>query len=210
MFALAGAKVVVPSAVHVEPFAETDALTIVPLRESFSHAGGACDPYVISVVAAPVDDRVMNSIVPLGVTSRITWAAVAESDSRIMTPAFAHACVFCSDVTRATTWTLPFIGWKTYRNASLVPQISAPDPLTVNVPFDAEALPAMPVEPTSCVVHGDGSVPLGGGGGGGGGGGFAAVPAVVNDQIGDVPTSDGFTGVAFVRAITLQKYVVPV
>src|SRR5437899_1387257 len=97
MFALAGAKVVVPSAVHVEPFAETEALTVVPLLESFSHAGGACDPYVISVVAAPVDDRVMNSIVPLGVTSRITWADVAETDSRIMTPAFAHACVFCSE-----------------------------------------------------------------------------------------------------------------
>jgi hypothetical protein len=66
-----------------------------------------------------------------------------------MTPAFAHVCVFCRAVTRATTCVSPLIGWNAYRNASVVPQMSAPDPLTVKVPLDAEALPAMPVAPTS-------------------------------------------------------------
>ena len=57
--------------------------------------------------------------------------------------------------------------------------MSAPAPLTVKVPVvDAyDALPACPVEPTSCVSQGDGK----GSGGGGGGGGAAVVNATLSN-----------------------------
>ena len=38
------AMLVVPICVHVVPLAETDPVTIIPLRVSFSHAGAACAP----------------------------------------------------------------------------------------------------------------------------------------------------------------------
>src|SRR3954470_12283486 len=62
---------------------------------------------------------------------------------------------------RATISTSPFTAWDTYRNASLLPQTSAPAPATVNVPFANDALPATPVDPMSDVIHGDGT-PAGG------------------------------------------------
>jgi hypothetical protein len=42
-----------------------------------------------------------------------------------------------------------------------------------------------------------------------GAGGGPAAPPVVKDHVGDVPMSDGLTGVALVRDTTFQKYVVP-
>src|SRR3954466_15273306 len=53
--------------------------------------------------------------------------------------------------------TSPVTLWYTYRNASVVPQMSAPAPETVNVPFANDALPAIPVDPTTAVAHGDGT-----------------------------------------------------
>ena len=127
-------------------------------------------------MVAPAVDRVMNSMPPLGRTSRITWAAFAVSASRSMTPAFAYWFVFCSPLIRATIWMLPDTGWLTYWKASVEPQMSAPLPLTVNVPLEAEADPARPTAPTSWFRHGDGSVDEGG----------TVADAVVNDQTGPV------------------------
>ena len=91
----------------------------------------------------------MNSTAPVGRTSRITWADPAVSVSRHMTPAFAYVFVFCTAVARATIWPSPLTGWLTKLNASAVPQMSAPDPLTVNTPLEKLALPAAPTAPTS-------------------------------------------------------------
>ena len=57
---------------------------------------------------------------------------------------------------RATTVRSPLTGWFTKLNVSEVPQI-VPAPLTVMVPFNAEALPAAPVAPTSWSTQGVGS-----------------------------------------------------
>ena len=59
---------------------------------------------------APVLLRVMNSTSPVGRTSRITCAAFAAVDSRIITPAFAYGCVFARLTTRATICPSPLSG----------------------------------------------------------------------------------------------------
>ena len=50
--------------------------------------------------------------------------------------------------------------WWTKANASSVPQMSSPAPLTVNVPAEADALPAAPTLPMSINAHGAGSCVL--------------------------------------------------
>src|SRR3954463_1511374 len=102
------------------------------------------------------------------------WAEPALSDDRIITPALAHAAVFCTLATRATIVTSPSTGWYTKWNASAVPHTSAPAPATVNVEFAKVALPDAPTAPTSTSTHGLGTgspPPLG-------------VPAVVKLQTG--------------------------
>jgi hypothetical protein len=96
---LAMFNVVLPTVVQVLPFDETDAVTVVPLRVSLSHAGGGCVAVPRNVVVAPVADRVMNSIAPFGRTSSTTLAALGDSDSRSITPAFAKVLVFWRLVT---------------------------------------------------------------------------------------------------------------
>ena len=66
--------------------------------------------------------------------------------------------VFCSLRTRATIAPSPASGCVTAVNESALPQMSEPAPLTVNVPFEADALPARPTAPTSESVHPAGSV----------------------------------------------------
>src|SRR3954451_17921743 len=117
----------------------------------------------------------MNSMVPPGVTSSSTCAEFGVSACRSMIPAFAHCCVFWIAVTRATTCTSPEVLCDTYWNESVVSQMSAPAPATVNTPFDDDALPVSPVDPTSWFVHGEGRLPD-----------PDAALVVVNDQTGPV------------------------
>src|SRR5687768_14584448 len=101
-------------------------------------------------------------------------AESAVSRSRIMMPAFTQSCTYSIDVTRAMTSTSPFTGCQTNRNASALPQISAPPPSTVNVPLVAVAVPVTPTAPISSVCQGEGSV-------GAGGGDAATVTVTVDD-----------------------------
>src|ERR1043165_2043072 len=57
-------SVVLPMLVHVLPFAEIDAVTVLPLRASFSQTGVPCDPPAMPMVDVPADDRSRNSILP--------------------------------------------------------------------------------------------------------------------------------------------------
>src|SRR5438093_4142235 len=67
MFALAPIDVgVLPTVVHVEPFADTEPVTVPPLRASLSHCGDPWLPPAMKLVAPPVDERVMNSRLPSG------------------------------------------------------------------------------------------------------------------------------------------------
>src|SRR3954466_14063982 len=56
--------------------------------------------------------------------------------------------------TRATIWPSPVNVWYANWNASLVPQMLAPAPRTVNVPALYVDDPAWPVLPTSWICHG--------------------------------------------------------
>src|SRR3954452_17134202 len=87
------------------------------------------------------------------------WAEPALSDDRIITPALAHAAVFCIVATRATIVTSPSTGWYTKWNASAVPHTSAPAPAAVKVESAKLALPLAPTAPTSASSHGLGSDP---------------------------------------------------
>src|SRR5262249_43961213 len=94
-------SVVLPTVVHVLPSADTAPVTVLPLRVRRIHAGGVLNAVARNVVSAPALDRIMNSRSPVGRTSRMTWAALAAVDSRIITPAFANVFVFCMLVSRA-------------------------------------------------------------------------------------------------------------
>src|SRR5688572_27727272 len=78
-----------------------------------------------------------------------------------MTPAFAHALVFCRLATRAVIVPSPLSDWYTKWNSSKLSQMSAPEAFTVKVPPEWDALPAMPTLPMSRFCHGDGSEPPG-------------------------------------------------
>src|SRR6266513_4246420 len=84
---------VAPTVCHDDPSDDTNAVTVDPARASFSQAGGDCREPVMYLVAVPVDARDVNSMSPVGRTSRITFAAFEAADSRIITPAFANMFV---------------------------------------------------------------------------------------------------------------------
>ncbi len=96
------AIVVLPTVVHVEPSADMKPVTVVPERTSLSQTGAARVAPASHDVCPPLVDRVMNSMLPLGSTSRITCADPAVRSPRNITPAFALAFVFWMLVTRAT------------------------------------------------------------------------------------------------------------
>src|SRR5579862_1606391 len=101
--ALAGNEMVVlPTVVHVEPSADTKPVTVEPERTSLSHTGAVSVAPASQDVWPPLADRVMNSMLPLGSTSRITCADPAVRSPRNITPAFALVFVFWMLVTRAT------------------------------------------------------------------------------------------------------------
>src|SRR5262249_40407563 len=85
--------VTLPTVVHEEPSPDTDPVTVLPLRESRSHAGTGRVAPARYVVSPPIDERVMNSMLPSGRKSRMTCAAFAAVDCRSMTPAFANVLV---------------------------------------------------------------------------------------------------------------------
>src|SRR5215510_11603156 len=64
------AVVMLPTVVHEEPSAEMDPVTVLPLRESRSHAGAGWVAPAKYVVSPPVDERVMSSMLPSGRKSR--------------------------------------------------------------------------------------------------------------------------------------------
>src|SRR5580765_2398180 len=99
----------------------------------------------------------MNSMAPLGRTSRITWAEFAAVDARNITPALANGFVFWMLPTRTTICASPAIGCVTAWKASAVPQMSEPAPRTVYTPLAYVALPPSPTVPMSWLVHGAGS-----------------------------------------------------
>src|SRR5206468_3629931 len=121
-------SVVLPTVRQSDPSAEIDPTIVDPDRVSFSQVGRACEALLSHDVTALVDGRVMNSIWLAGSTSSITCAAFAASDSRLITPAFAFAFVFCKFVTRATICASPAMPCSTNWNASDEAQISAPAP----------------------------------------------------------------------------------
>ena len=108
-------SVVVPTVVHEEPLDETEPVTVDPERTSLSHVGvgGDCDAPESQAVDPPGVDRVMNSMLPLGLSARMTCAAFAASDSRSMTPALAKPFVSSMCVTLATICVLSEIACET-------------------------------------------------------------------------------------------------
>src|ERR671925_2183304 len=48
---------VLPTSVHDVPFGDTDAVTVLPLRVSFSHAGTPCALPAMNAVAPPLAER---------------------------------------------------------------------------------------------------------------------------------------------------------
>src|SRR3954469_2805050 len=89
------------------------------------------------------------------------YADEGVSDARIITPILVHGAVFSIVATRAMISPSPFNGWYAKWNASEVPQISAPAPSSVNVPFANDARPLTPTSPMSCESHGAGRVDAG-------------------------------------------------
>ena len=91
-----------PSAVHVLPSADADAVIVLPLRCSFSQYGAAASGPPVWTVAPPSSGRRWKATPFSAYTSTNAWAADGWSEARIMTPAFVQASARCSVVTRAT------------------------------------------------------------------------------------------------------------
>src|SRR4051812_49459302 len=72
-----------------------------------------------------------------------------EVELRIMTPALVQLLATWIEATRATIDPSPVSDRYANRKASSVPQMSAPDPVTENVPFENVVLPVAPTAPMS-------------------------------------------------------------
>src|SRR3954464_8856855 len=94
-----------------------------------------------------------------GVAKNDRCRALGDKPSRIMMPALVQAATFSIDATRAVITKLPVTLRCTNWNSSAVPQISAPDPFTVNVPFAYDALPAAATSPMSWLTQPAGNPP---------------------------------------------------
>src|ERR1700730_11384520 len=105
---------VLPSQLHCRPSVGTNPLIVVaPDHASFNQTGICWDPPARNVVDCPSLDRVMNSISPVGRTSRMTWASdhPPRPPRRMSIPALANGFVFCTPVTRATICPIRGSGW---------------------------------------------------------------------------------------------------
>ena len=96
------ATLMLPTVVHVEPSADTEPVTVDPDRTSLSHAGTGSVAPASQAVDPPSLVRDMNSTLPPGWTSMMTFAAVDDCELRNIRPALAFALVFWRLVTRAT------------------------------------------------------------------------------------------------------------
>src|SRR5262249_56723286 len=92
-----------------------------------------------------------------GAATISTYIALAASESRNITPALAHGSVFVREFTRAMMLASPVRGWEAKLKASLFPQMSAPEPITVNEVPSPLAVPAPPTAPTSWSDQGAGN-----------------------------------------------------
>jgi len=86
----------------------------------------------VLLVVPPAPARRWNAMPLAADASMNACCESAVSDARIITPAFTHAFTSCGIVaTRATMVASPARGVYAKWNASAVPQMSAPEPLTV-------------------------------------------------------------------------------
>ena len=115
-------------------------MNCAPLRVSRTQRGAAPETPVLALTPDTAVRR--TNATPLdGVTSTEACIDRGSSVWRIMMPALVHAFTFCTELTRATIEPSPGSGTYAYRNASAVPQMSAPALLTVKTPLASTALP---------------------------------------------------------------------
>src|SRR5687768_5055969 len=136
---------------------------VFPVRCSLTHAGGAPSGPAVCTESALSLTRRWNAKPFPGEPIIIACLDPGVSDARIMTPAFVHRSTYSRLCTRATIAPSPVIVRYAKWNASAAPQMSAPDPLTVNTPLSYAVLPAAPTAPTSWAAQPAGS-PAGGSG----------------------------------------------
>src|SRR5215831_5664508 len=159
------ATVTDPTLVQTCPSCDTSPVKSLPVRVSRSQTGNDAVEPATNAIEAPSADRAMNSTPPSGLTSRITRAEVLPKASNTR-PALANAFVFCSLTTRVVSWLLVGsrllgpIGCATVWNASKVPQMSAPSPLTKKLPVASSyvAKPVVFTGPVSKLIHGEGTL----------------------------------------------------
>jgi hypothetical protein len=104
------AMVALPTVVHVDPFADTDAVITLPVLVSRTHRGAVpVPPAVLADVLPSVARRWKARPLPAD-TSMKAWAAFAAVDPRIMTPTFVHASAPVIEATSAVMLASPLIG----------------------------------------------------------------------------------------------------
>src|SRR5688572_26790501 len=103
--------VAVPCVVHVTPSGETDAVNVLPTRCTRTQYGAAIPAVVVATVVPAVAVLRWNETPLAAETRQNACAEFAASDSRIITPAFAHTSVFSTTVTRATIVQSPLASW---------------------------------------------------------------------------------------------------
>ena len=87
-------SVVEPSDAQVVPFDEIYPVKVLPVRTNFNQYGATGPAETALEVVPPVAARYWN-VAPLeGLIATNTFLAFASSDSRIISPAFAHPLVF--------------------------------------------------------------------------------------------------------------------
>ena len=143
-----------PTRVHATPSSEKYAVKTWPRRASRTH-GGISIPPVTSATLDPLTAvRRMNSTVFPGVQFTVALRTPLLAFSRIITPAFAAACVASSPSTRAVICVSPVTARFTKWNLSDVPQMSAPAACTTNFPPAVPATPPSGIAVTSCAAQG--------------------------------------------------------
>jgi hypothetical protein len=106
----------VPTWVQLTPSADSYPVTVDPDRTSLTHRGTADALPAVCNDSPPVTVRRWNATPFSGVTNIDTCRASSANDSRTITPAFAHGCVFPNDATRATSTPSPVHGCEMNRN----------------------------------------------------------------------------------------------
>src|SRR5690348_2388547 len=103
------AMVSLPTSVQLVPLPDTYAENVLPLRTIRTHSGAVPLPPLVFVDAPPVVVRRWKARPLPGVTNMDACIALAESDARIITPAFVQAFVLLTLATRAVTVPSPVI-----------------------------------------------------------------------------------------------------